>query len=361
MAIGRLLYGRTGLDDLYLMTPEWFEKKQIDVWLNTQATAIDRENKTVQLGTGEALPYDKLVLAMGSSAMVPPADGAELAGCFVLREAADAQAIRTWRQEKGCRTAVVLGGGVLGIEAADALRRLNLKTTIIQRSDSLMNRELDDKGSTILRMYLEGLGIEVITGASVAKVLGSDRVERLELSNGDVIDADIYVACAGVKANASLASDAGLEVKRGVVVDAQMRTSDPDIVAAGDVAELPGAVGGLWSVGTAQAAVAAATIFGREASYEPPSTLVSLKMDGIDVKGFGKLEAGDGAEEITDADDPENLHHRLFVKDGRITGAVFVGPPGTGQDVAQAIQKKADVSGIVERLKKGEWKALGSV
>lgn len=354
MTIGRLLYGRTGLDDLYLMTPEWFEKKQIDVWLNTQATAIDRENKTVQLGTGEALPYDKLVLAMGSSAMVPPADGAELAGCFVLREAADAQAIRTWRQEKGCRTAVVLGGGVLGIEAADALRRLNLKTTIIQRSDSLMNRELDDKGSTILRMYLEGLGIEVITGASVAKVLGSDRVERLELSNGDVIDADIYVACAGVKANASLASDAGLEVKRGVVVDAQMRTSDPDIVAAGDVAELPGAVGGLWSVGTAQAAVAAATIFGREASYEPPSTLVSLKMDGIDVKGFGKLEAGDGAEEITDADDPENLHHRLFVKDGRITGAVFVGPPGTGQDVAQAIQKKADVSGIVERLKKGE-------
>lgn len=361
MAIGRLLYGRTGLEDLYLMSSDWYEKKEIDVWLNTQATSIERDTKTLILGTGETLSYDKLVLAMGSQAMKPPAEGIDLPGCFVLREATDAQAIRTWRQEKGCVNAVVLGGGVLGIEAADALRRLNLKTTIIQRSDSLMNREMDEKGSAILRMYLEGLGIKVITGASVFKVLGDERVERLELSNGETIDADIYVVCAGVKANSDLAKNAGLEVNRGVVVDAQMQTSDPDILAAGDVAELPGAVGGLWAVGTAQAAVAVATLFSKEAQYKPPSTLVSLKMDGIDVKGFGKLDNENGEEEITDADASENQHRRLFVKDGRITGAVFVGPPGTGQDVAQAIQKDADISGIVERLKVGEWTALSEV
>ncbi len=361
MAIGRLLYGRTGLEDLYLMSPDWYAKKEIDVWLNTQAVSIDRDAKHVILGTGETLAYDKLVLAMGSSAMTPPAEGMELPGCFVLREAADAQAIRTWRQEKGCTHAVVLGGGVLGIEAADALRRLNLKTTIIQRSDRLMNRELDEKGSAILRMYLEGLGIDVITGASVARILGDACVERLELSNGDIIDADIYVACAGVKANAELAKNAGLDVNRGVQVDAAMRTSDPDILAAGDVAELPGAVGGLWAVGTAQAAVAAQTLFGREAVYQPPSTLVSLKMDGIDVKGFGSLDGGDGIDEITDSDAEDNLHRRLFVKEGRIAGAVFVGPPGTGQDVAAAIQKRADVSAVVERLKAGDWAALGSV
>ncbi len=361
MAIGRLLYGKTGLEDLYLMSPDWYEKKQIDVWLNTQAASIERVTKTLTLGTGEKLPYDKLVLAMGSQAMMPPAEGMDLPGCFVLREAADAQGIRTWRQEKSCTTAVVLGGGVLGIEAADALRRLNLKTTIIQRSDRLMNRELDEKGSAILRMYLEGLGINVITGASVSKVLGGERVERLELSNDEIIDADIYVVCAGVKANADLAKDAGLEVNRGVIVDAQMQTSDPDILAAGDVAELPGAVGGLWAVGTAQAAVASATLFGKEAQYKPPSTLVSLKMDGIDVKGFGKHDGEDEAEEIVDADISENLHRRLFVKEGRITGAVFVGPPGTGQDVAQAIQKNADISGILDRLKASEWSALGEV
>jgi len=361
MAIGRLLYGRTGLDDLYLMTADWYQKKSIDVWLNTQAVAIDREGKQVKLGTGESLSYDKLVLAMGSSAMVPPADGGQLPGCFVLREAADAQAVRAWRQNHACERAVVLGGGVLGIEAADALRRINLKTTIIQRADRLMNKELDEKGSAILRKYLEGLGIEVITGASVARVLGNARVEKLELSNGDMLDADIYIACAGVKANSELAAAAGLEVKRGVIVDAAMRTSDPHIVAAGDVAELPGAISGLWSVGTAQAAVAAATLFGKEAAYSPPSTLVSLKMDGIDVKGFGRLAGGEGIEEICDPDEPENEHRRLFISDGRIVGAVFVGPPGTGQDVGQAIQKKADLAGIVGRLRNKDWSALGSV
>lgn len=361
MAIGRLLYGRTGLEDLYLMSPEWFEKKSVDVWLNTQAVAIDRDGKQVKLGTGETLAYDKLVLAMGSRAIVPPAEGTQLPGCFVLREAADAQTIRAWRQQHACERAVVLGGGVLGIEAADALRRLNVKTTIIQRAERLMNKELDEKGSAILRKYLEGLGIKVITGASVAKVFGNARVEQVELSNSDVLDAEIYIACAGVKANSELAAAAGLEVKRGVIVDAAMRTSDHDIFAAGDVAELSGAVSGLWAVGTAQAAVAAATLFGKDASYTPPSTLVSLKMDGIDVKGFGNLELGDGIEEIFDANEPENEHRRLFISDGRIVGAVFVGPPGTGQDVGQAIQSRANLSGIIERLRKKDWAALGSV
>jgi nitrite reductase (NADH) large subunit len=361
MAIGRLLYGRTGLDDLYLMQPDWYQKKSIDVWLNTWAVAIDRERKQVTLGTGESLPYDKLVLAMGSSAMVPPAEGMHLPGCFVLREAADAQAIRGWRQHRASQKATVLGGGVLGIEAADALRRLNVKTTIIQRADRLMNKELDEKGSAILRQYLERLGIEVITGASVAKVLGQNHVQQLELSNGNVMDADIYIACAGVKANSEVAAAAGIEVNKGVVVDASMRTSDPDIVAAGDVAELPGAISGLWAVGTAQAAVAAATLFGKEASYSAPSTLVSLKMDGIDVKGFGRLTGGEGIEEICDPDEPENEHRRLFISDGRIVGAVFVGPPGTGQDVGAAIQKKADLSGILDRLRNKDWAALGTV
>ncbi len=361
MAIGRLLYGRTGLEDLYLMKPDWFEKKAVDVWLNTQAIGINRNKKLVSLGTGESLPYDKLVLAMGSSAIMPPAEGNRMPGCFVLREASDAQAVRAWRQHQGCETAVVLGGGVLGIEAIDALRRLNLKATIIQRADRLMNKELDEKGSSILRKYLEGLGIRVITGASVAKVIGAQRVEKLELSNGDIIDADIYMGCAGVKANVDVAEAAGLEVKRGVVVDAAMRTSDPDIFAAGDVAELPGAVSGLWAVGTAQASVAAASLFGQTAAYLAPSTLVSLKMSGIDVKGFGNLEGGEGIEEICDPDEPEHEHRRLFIKDGQIVGAVFVGPPGTGQDVGAAIQKKANVQGIIDRLRNKDWAALGTV
>ena len=361
MAIGRLLYGRTGFEDLFLMAPDWYEKKQVDVWLNTQATAIDREQCMVTLGTGETLPYDRLIMAQGSRAVIPPSNGTDMPGCFVLREATDAQAIRAWRQEKGCDRAVVQGGGVLGIEAADALRRLNLKTTIVQRSGRLMNRELDEKGSAILRQFLETLGIDVVTGASVAGITGGDRVEGVGLTTGEILPADLFIACTGVRANAELAEAAELEINRGVIVDDRMQTSDPNIFAVGDVAELPGAVGGLWAIGTAQAAVAVAAMFGQDVTYEAPSTLVSLKMDGIDVKGFGNLEPDYDSEELMDSDEPENIHRRLVVKGGRITGAVFVGPPGTGKDLAQAIQNRADISGVLERLRNGDWEALAEV
>ncbi len=361
MAIGRLLYGRTGLDDLYLLAPDWYEKKNVDLWLNTQATDVDREKKLVKLGTGETLPYDKLIMAQGASASVPPAEGVDKPGCFVLREAVDAQAIRAWRQEKGCTRAVVQGGGVLGVEAADALRRLNLDTTIVQRSGRLMNRELDERGSELLEHFLETLGIHVVTGASVASVKGDDRVEGIELTNGEVLPADLFVTCAGVKANTALAEKIGLEVNRGVVVDAQMRTSDPDILAVGDVAELPGTVGGLWAVGTAQAAVAAQVLFGRDATYTPPNTMVSLKMDGIDVKGYGDLEGGDDVVDVSQSADSGNVHRRVVIKAGKLKGAVFVGPPGIAKDLAQVIQSQADLSPIIGRLQEGDWKALGEV
>lgn len=360
MAIGRLLYGRTGLEDLYLLAPDWYDKKNVDVWLNTQAVDIDRENKTITLGTNETLPYDKLVMAQGSSATKPPADGNDMAGCFVLREAADAQAIRSWRQGQSCARAVVQGGGVLGIEAADALRQLNLETTIIQRSERLMNRELDERGSALLKGYLETIGIQVITGASVKAVQGDGKVEGIELTNGDVIQADIFVTCAGVSANKQLAEKIGLDVNRGVIVSESMQTSDPDIFAVGDIAELPGAVGGLWAVGTAQAIVAANALFGQDAAYAPSNTMVSLKMDGIDVKGFGRLDSDD-AETIQDGEEAGNIYRRLAVIDGRITGAVFVGPPGTAKDLPPAINAKSDLTPILDRLRNGDWAALGDI
>jgi len=360
MAIGRLLYGRTGLDDLYLLAPDWYERKNVDVWLNTQVVDVDRERKIVTLGTGETLPYDKLVIAQGASATKPPADGNDKAGCFVLREAADAQAIRAWRQENNCKRAVVQGGGVLGIEAADALHQLNLETSIIQRSERLMNRELDAPGSALLERYLETTGIQVITGASVKSIQGNGKVESIELTNGDVIQADMFVVCAGVSANKELAEKIELDVNRGIVVNEAMQTSDPDIYAVGDVAELPGAVGGLWAVGTAQAAVAARALFGLDAAYVAPNTMVSLKMDGIDVKGYGRVDSED-AETIQDSEEAANIHRRLAVKDGRIIGAVFVGPPGTAKDLPPAINAKADLTPVLDKLRNGNWAALGDI
>ncbi|HEY1721972.1 MAG TPA: FAD-dependent oxidoreductase [Magnetospirillaceae bacterium] len=362
MAIGRLLYGRSALDGIYLVPPDWADKKKVTLWLNTMATGIDLKKKEVLLGIGETLTYDKLIMAQGSRALIPPAPGTDLPGCFVLREASDAFAIRRWRQERNCKTAVVVGGGVLGIEAADALRHLNLQVTILQRDDRIMNRDLDSRGSEIVTKFLEGMGIHVRTKAQVAKVAGDGRVQGVDLQDGESIPAQVYLAAAGIAANVELAREAGLKIERGILVDRAMRTSDADVLAIGDVAELPGERGGLWSVSNAQAAVAASTIFGQVASYVAPSTLVTLKLEGIDVKGFGLTEPKSDAQEmITDADEPENIHRKIIVENGRVVGAVFVGPPGIGKHIGAVITKNADLTPILDELRKGNWDALAKV
>lgn len=361
MAIGRLLYETQGIEDLYFVSQSAMAKKNINVRLNTLARSIDREAQTVLLGTGETLAYDRLFLANGAQAFAPPIPGMEKAGVFVLREASDAQAIRAWRQSEDCRHAMVLGGGVLGVEAVDALRKLRLKTTIVQRSGRLMDRELDEKGSRILQTFLTRIGIEVILDASAAELIGEDRVRSVRLTDDGEQPCDLLIACAGVRPNIELARDSGLEVGRGVLVDEQMRTSDPNIYAIGDVAERPNQIGGLWTVATSQAEIASAAVFGIARKAFPRPSLVSLKMEGIDVKGFGIKEAGEGVEEICDPDEPDSIHRRLFVSEGRIVGAVFVGPPGTGKDAALAIQSGASVEPILDRLRAYDWQALSEI
>jgi NADPH-dependent 2,4-dienoyl-CoA reductase/sulfur reductase-like enzyme/ferredoxin len=359
MAIGRLLYGRAAMAGLFLNHPDWATNKDIALWYNTSARRIDREAHEVVLGTDERLKYDKLILAQGSQAVMPPIPGSKLPGCFVLREADNAIAIRAFRQHHQCRTAVVIGGGVLGIEAADALRRLNLSVTVLQRSERLMDRQLDAKGAAILQRYLEGLGGTVLTGASTARCIGDERLTGIELADGTIIDADIMVACAGIHPNMELAAQAGLAVNRGVIVDTAMYTSDPDILAVGDVAELPGSVSGLWAISTAQGKVAAASVFGQVAEYREPNSMVNLKMDGIDVKSFGIIAPSEPTHElIVDAADSENEHRLVVVEGGRLLGALVVGPPGTGKHVAEIIERRPDLTPVVCNLRAGNWSAL---
>ncbi|MEM5471887.1 FAD-dependent oxidoreductase [Hoeflea sp. AS60] len=362
MAIARLLHGSTAMGGIGLQAPDWTERKSVSVLLNTTATAIDKSARQVMLGTGETLNYDKLILAQGSSAVMPPVPGHDLPGCFVLREAADAMNIRAWRQTHECHSAVVLGGGVLGIEAADALRQLNLSVSILQRGPRLMDRQLDERGSEILTSYLKELGVAVITDANVAEIRGDGRVSGVVMADGQVIEAEIIVACAGIRPNVDLAKEAGLAVGRGVKIDGAMRTSDPDIFAVGDLAELPGSISGLWAVSTTQGRVAAAAIFGCEIGYSEPNTLVSLKMDGIDVKGYGAIAAeGPNQEAIVAPSQGENEHRLLVVEDGKIVGAVFVGPSGTGKHVTELIDQRPDLGPVLDDLRRGDWSVLGRV
>lgn len=363
IGIGRLVHGRSAMQGLSLLEESWFEEQRIDVWLNTRVSTIDREAKTITLATGETESYDVLVLATGASAWQPKVPGIALDGSFVLRSAEDAMRLRHWSQAHDAKRAIVIGGGVLGIEAADALRQFGLDTTIIQRFDKLMERQLDDEAATILRKSLELLGISVHLSVEVKEIRGVERIESVLLTDGTEIPCDIVLTCAGVTPNAELARAAGLEVRRGIVVDDAMRTSDPAIFAVGDVAEIPGAIGGLWPVGKKQGEIAAATIVGEEARYVETRTMMHVKLGNIEVKCYGDLaSAGDDHVHLTGSSGaPEQSWRRVVVKDGKIVAGVFIEEGAVAKHIANALMADADLTPILQRLQAGDWEALADM
>jgi NADPH-dependent 2,4-dienoyl-CoA reductase/sulfur reductase-like enzyme/ferredoxin len=349
MAIGRAIYGRSALDGLALLPDEWYETNRIEVWRNTKATQIDRVGRKVVLGTGESLSYDRLVLATGASAATPGADYKKYPNAFVLRTANDALAIRARVQNHSARKAVVIGGGVLGIEAADALHHLGIEATILQRSGRLMDRQLDEIGALKLSQYLEAIGVRVVTNAVVEAFIGDDQLRALRLAGGEEIPGNLFIASVGAIANAGLARGCGLDVGRGVKVDAFMRTSDPDIYAVGDVAECGGGPGGLWPIGAAQATTAAAAILGGGKPYESPNILLQLKCDGIDLRSFGRVEPIDGDETVTASQD-DKAWWRLNARDGKLVGAVFVGPPGESREFTKTIKAGGGLDAMMKSV-----------
>jgi nitrite reductase (NADH) large subunit len=360
MAIGRMIYGRAAMDGLFLLPDDWCQQNRVELWRNTIVAAIDREARTVHLATGDALPYDRLVLATGADAMPPTPDYFKFPNAYVLRKAADAAAIRTFAQTQRVRRAIVIGGGVLGVEAADALHHLGLRVTLLQRAHRLMDRQLDDAAAARLATYLANIGVETRVGVSVVSYNGDETLQSVTLSDGEQLEAELFVACAGLAPRIQLAKSAGIATGRGVTVDANMRTSDPNIYAVGDVVEIPGAPGGLWPVASAQAESAVADMVQQPKPYEVPRMIVSLKCDGVDVKSFGEIDEKPGDEVIVaPADEP--TWWRLVLRDGALVGATLVGPPGSGGDFPQLVAKGGALGPALDALRAGRLEAVRDV
>jgi NADPH-dependent 2,4-dienoyl-CoA reductase/sulfur reductase-like enzyme/ferredoxin len=359
MGIGRLIYGRSALEALVLLDEAWYERERVDLWLNTRAVKIRRDARVLELATGESLPYDVLVLATGASAAKPAIAGIDLPGAFVLRGADDAAAVRRYAQSAGARRAVVLGGGVLGVEAAEALRRFGLSVTIAVRGSRLMERSIDPTAAAILRTFLEGLGVTVRGESSAASIDGVTHVEGVTFADGSTVAADLVVSCIGIVPNVDLARDAGLAMNRGIVVDQTMRTSDPAIYAVGDVAECDGRCAGLWPIGKQQGEIAAAAILGTPHDAHDPGDVRAfshVKLAGIDLRYYGAIdEPVENALEFANASDDGRQWRKLRVRDGRIVGAVVVGFPDTAQALAGALTADADLSASLEALRAGDW------
>jgi NADPH-dependent 2,4-dienoyl-CoA reductase/sulfur reductase-like enzyme/ferredoxin len=355
MAITRLVYGRSAMQGLYLMPESWYSDRNIDVMLNTAARAIDPSNHEVMLADGETLKYDRLIVTTGSNSFVPPLPGYGGAGCYVLRSADDAMDVRSYAQSSAARHAVIAGGGLLGLEAAYALHKLGLQVTVLERNKWLLNRQLDERGGRLLESYLSNLGVRILTGVQIKALTQSSGSQHVQLDEGEPRRADLFIVAAGIAPNTALASAAGLAVKRGIVVDAQMRTSADDIYAAGDVAEIDGRVMGLWPVAVEQAEIAARNALGESRSYEEPVLSTQLKVVGADLISVGQFNPGPQDTTIIEEDISSHRYRKLVVRDGILVGAILIGWPELIEPVGKAVKKKQSLNAVAAQLKAGDW------
>ena len=365
MAISKVIYGRQAMNGLMLLPDNWYEERKIGLWLNSHVDKINKNLKQVYLGTGEVLAYDKLILAMGAGSFVPEIQGFDRQGCFALRTADDSIDIRSYVQRNQARHAVVAGGGLLGLEAAYALHRLDLHVTVVERSDRLLRRQLDATASNYLDAYLRDLGIGIEYGAEADHVDGGDAIEGLHLKSASTpswsgyVKTDLLLVAAGIVPNIALAKRAGVKTGQGVLVGGGMRTSDPDIYAAGDVAELVEAgdkVKGLWPVAVEQAKIAAINALGGSETYSGLSNMTSLKVADIDLTSIGAFAAGDGDDEI--AFEEVETYRKIVLRDDVIIGGILFGHPEFQGPIDQAIRRKRRFSENLDDLRRGDWRCL---
>ncbi|MDP9402379.1 MAG: nitrite reductase large subunit NirB [Actinomycetota bacterium] len=320
----------TSAEELSLVAPGFFDAAGLEIHLGDPLASIDRQAGKVVSARGTRVAYDALVLATGSYPFVPPVPGHDLPGCFVYRTIDDLEAIRA--AAAGRRVGAVVGGGLLGLEAANALRSLGLETHVVEFAPRLMPVQVDDGGGSVLRRRIEALGVAVHTGMATKEIVaGADgRVAAMRFAEGDDLPVDLVVFSAGIRPRDQLARDCGLEVgeRGGVVVDEACRTSDPRIYAIGECAVAHGRTWGLVAPGYQMARVVADRLLGGDATFAGGDMSTKLKLMGIDVASFGDaFGATPAAQSITFSDPVANVYKRLVVSgDGaRVLGGILVG------------------------------------
>ncbi|MDD2897666.1 MAG: FAD-dependent oxidoreductase [Desulfuromonadaceae bacterium] len=331
----RFLAGDVEEEELYMQSRQWFEEQRI-VCLSAEATSLDREQRIVHLRSGEEIGYDRLVLTNGSHPFIPPFPGATRDGVTVLRTLEDARAIQR-RLAKGIQV-VCIGGGLLGLETAGALSRQGAVVTVVEGFSSLLPRQLPPRAGNLLQKRLEVQGLTVFCGETVQELVGDESVRGVLLESGRRLAADLVVITAGVRPNSYLARLAGLTVHRGIVVDDRMFSSDPSVLAAGDVAEHRGTLYGIWPAGYAQGSVAGRNAAGGSAVFSGLAPSTRIKVLDIDLFSCGLIHPEDASTSMHEFG-KDDVYSALFCRDGQLVGAVLYGDTsgaGTLKDIIES-------------------------
>jgi nitrite reductase (NADH) large subunit len=347
-------FDKMSADDLSLVEPGFFQRSGITVHIGDRAASIDRSARTVTSAKGLVVRYDHLVIATGSYPFVPPIPGRDARGCFVYRTIEDLIQIESW--SKKAKVGAVIGGGLLGLEAANALLRLGLETHVIELAPRLMPVQIDEKGGIALRRRVEALGVKIHVAAETKAVLTKDGAVRgVQLGDGTEIALDTVVFSAGIRPRDELARAAGLAVgpRGGIVVDASCRASDQDIFAIGECALAGGQIWGLVAPGYAMAKVVTESLLGREAKFEGYDLSTKLKLLGVDVASFGDAHGRtSGAKEIVYSDLVSNVYKKLVISDDdtQVLGGILVGDATGYGPLLQMMQNRMPVPPRPEEL-----------
>ncbi len=357
-----VLAGEKTFEQIVINDADWYAQNAIELVAGDPVDAIDRAAKTVTARSGRVTGYDRLLIATGSDPFIIPVPGKDLSGVIGFRDMKDVDhmlAAAERAKENGGGDAVVIGGGLLGLEAAHGLSLRGMKVTVLHIMPTLMERQLDEAAGWLLKSALEARGQTILTGADTAEIVGSDHVEAVRLKDGTLIPASLVVMAVGIRPSVALARAAGLAVGRGIQVDDHMVTSDPAILAVGECVEHDGNVYGLVAPLWDMCRALADGLTDAHTGYRGSVTSTKLKVAGLDVFSAGDFSGGAGAEDIVLRDASRGVYKRVVVKDDRIVGAVLYGDTADGNWYFDLLKRGEDIGAIRDLLIFGQAFASG--
>lgn len=345
-----VLSGEKTIDDIMLHPHAWYSDKGIKFIADDPAIKIDRTRKVVHTQKGESVDYDRLIIATGSSPFIPPVQGVDLKGVISFRDIYDVNTMIKYCETK--KNAVVIGGGLLGLEAAYGLKQRGMNVTVLHLMDRIMERQLDARASRMLRQSIEEKGINIITEANTEALIGKDgHVNQVRLKDGTVLDADLVVFAVGIRPNIALAQSAGLRCNRGILVNDTMQTFDPSIYAVGECIEHRNQTFGLVEPLWGQAFICATHLAEHGSlTFKSPTVPTQLKVSGVDVFSAGNFEPKEDYEDIILNDEKRQIYKRIIIQKDKVIGAVLFGDTEDGMWYAELIADQTPISTFRNKL-----------
>jgi nitrite reductase (NADH) large subunit len=343
------LAGKLSYEKIFAFPEMWYTEQKINVQLRKPVTRISPDSREVEIVGGEKEKYEFLILASGSLAFVPPIKGAEKEGVFTLRTLDDAFELIEYTESQ--RRVTVIGGGLLGLETARALKSRGAEVEVVEFFDHLLPRQLDEQGASLLKSQIEKMGIGIHLGLACEEMLGQERVSGLRFKGGQEIETDVALVAAGVRPNIRIAQDAGLETDRGLIVNDHLQSSSPEILAAGDVTQHAGRIYGIIPASFNQARIAAQNITSQKQKYEGTIPSNTLKVVGLDLTSVGTVNPEDESyEEVRKESRDQGVYKKIVVRNGEICGLICIGTKKGVSEISRLISQKANVEKWKESL-----------